>query len=268
MSSRVKHLHQEPLLVTPRRAFTTDAFMQKNLYIHTDAPHTKTFAHKILASEKPLRRAVFIDRRIYTQQVWHKATFTHRCLYAHRRFYSRTHRSFHAVKPLHGPTTTYRYFFIQAPLHTQSFTQSNLCTQMLSHAEMFDTEKQFHRAAFAHTYGSFFAHGSFYTLMPLHRAACARRNFCMRKPLHRSFLDRETIPQRSFSRQRLLHIGTFTQRIRCTERLCAGRHFCMEKPVYTKVCYTEAFSTQMRTHTHREAFAQTRSYPQAWTQRS
>ena len=49
--------------------------------------------------------------------------------------------------------------------------------QKLLHAEMFDTEKRFHRAAFAHTYGSFFAHGSFYTLMSLHRAACTRRSF-------------------------------------------------------------------------------------------
>ena len=162
MSSCVKHLHQEPLLVTPRRAFKTDAFMQRNLYIHTDAPHTKTFAHKILASEKPLHRAAFIDRRLYTHT-----------------------QSFYTAKPL----------------HTQMLSQNaheRFYAQKLLHAEMFDTEKRFHRAAFAHTYGSFFAHGSFYTLMSLHRAACTRRSFCTRKPLHRSFLTEKPFHREAF----------------------------------------------------------------------
>ena len=99
----------------------------------------------------------------------------------------------------------------QKRLHIKSWPQRNRCTEQLSqnaherfyaqkllHAEMFDTEKQFHRAAFAHTYGSFFAHGSFYTLMPLHRAACTRRSFCTRKPLHRSFLTEKPFHREAF----------------------------------------------------------------------
>ena len=128
MSSCVKHLHQEPLLVTPRRAFKTDAFMQRNLYIHTDAPHTKTFAHKILASEKPLHRAAFIDRRLYTHT--HKA-FTQPNLC--------THRCFHRM---HMKDSTRRNFYTQKCL-----TQRNSFTEQLLNTRM---EAFLHTEAFTH----------------------------------------------------------------------------------------------------------------------
>ena len=100
----------------------------RETFIYTDAPHTKTFAHKILASEKPLHRAAFIDRRLYTHT---QKAFTQPNLC--------THRCFHRM---HMKDSTRRNFYTQKCL-----TQRNSFTEQLLHTRM---EAFLHTEAFTH----------------------------------------------------------------------------------------------------------------------
>ena len=75
----------------------------------------------------------FHGRRVYTQHLLHKESFTQ--------------ESFYTQKLLHREALTPRSLYTGEPLHTDAFTQRSLYTEELLHAEAFYTKKRLHTEA-------------------------------------------------------------------------------------------------------------------------
>ena len=260
----------------------TDAFTQRctEQLLHTNAPRllrTEVFTHK-LYTEKPLHRASFKHRSIYTQK-----------LYTHtQKLY--THTPVH-TELLHTDAFTHRSLFTEQGLHRAAFTQREAFAQSslynLIHTETLNTQmpKLLHRQVFTHRgiytkvlhtdAADASTHKSFWTQMPFHTEAFTQRGFDIYTPMHteafrhrwffresQKLWHREAFTQRIFYTQKLLHTSfsteAFTQRSfwarafthrrlykqkACTHRAFTHRSFYIEKPLHT-----DAFPQKNRFH--------------------
>ena len=256
----------------------TDAFTQRctEQLLHTNAPRllrTEVFTHK-LYTEKPLHRASFKHRSIYTQKLYTHTKALH------------THTPVH-TELLHKDAFTHRSLFTEQGLHRAAFTQREAFAQSslynLIHTETLNTQmpKLLHRQVFTHRgiytkvlhtdAADASTHRSFWTQMPFHTEAFTQRGFDIYTPMHT-----EAFRHRWFFResQKLWHREAFTQRIFYTQKLLHTQAFpqkLLHREAFEhELLHTDVFTNRRLVHTgllRTEAFTQRSLYTQTLSHR-
>ena len=149
------------------------------------------------------------------------------------------------------------WFYKQTTFRTEAFTQSSFCAQILLYKEVC--------AQFLHT--DAFTHGGFYATKSLHKcfntpmlctkmlkhAGAFTHTFYIEKPLHRTALHNETVTQKNFDAEKLLHTDC-AKKLLHTETFITRRNVSAQKPLRTEVFTHNSFCTQ--TFLHTDAFTQ------------
>ena len=244
----------------------TDAFTQRctEQLLHTNAPRllrTEVFTHK-LYTEKPLHRASFKHRSIYTQKLY---THTHKS-FTHTRLYT---QSFYTQTLLRIEACSQSRVYTEQLLHTDAFKQREACAQSslnnLTHTETLNTQmpKPLHRQVVTHRgiYAKVLhtdaadasTHKCFWTQMPFHTEAFTQIRLAYTRLYTQKLLDTECFSEnhRSFDTEKHLRTEAFTQKLLHTEAF-THRTFYTQKLLHTEAYTLKSFYTQKLVHT--EAF--------------
>ena len=142
---------------------------------------------------------------------------------------------------------SHRSLYTEQLLCADTLIQRGLCTEFL------------HTDAFTH--GGFYAtkslHKCFNTPMlctkMLKHAGAFTHTFYIEKPLHRTALHNETVTQKNFDAEKLLHTDC-AKKFLHTETCITRRNVSAQKPLRTEVFTHNSFCTQ--TFLHTDAFTQ------------
>ena len=227
------------------QSLQTEGLTQRGLYteqlLHTDAftqrcteqlLHTEAFTHRSFCAQEFLHIS-FTQTSFYTKKPLHKASFIHRSIYTH------THTSF-THTPLHTELLHTDAFTHRKLVHRAGFTQSSFYTPKLLHRERplqafhrsFYTEKLLRTGAFTHRrvlHTEACTHGGFYAQKLSHREASTHRRFPTEKPIPQSsFYTFQKIILRKF-----LTFGHHIARKGCIRRwkitiYDVGQSFCVK----------------------------------------
>ena len=182
---------------------------------------------------------------------------------------SKVQRNFYIQRPLHRETFTQnslytRSFYTEKPLHPEAFTQSCFCTDVFTHRCFYmqtlysqGSQKRLRRTRkLLHTEESF-------TQKPCHEPVFCREAFTYRslcaeqllhtenfihEPLHRSFYTEKSSLRQAFTQRRI-----YTEKPLHTETF-TQISFYTKKPLHTEDCTHTSIYTEKALHTHREPF--------------